>query len=42
MKTLNTINELIETSESERERRILDIIKSTFIEKIELQQYINL
>lgn len=35
MKTLNTINELIETAESERERRILDIIKSTFVEEIE-------
>lgn len=34
MKTLNTINELIETAESERERRILDIIKSTFVEEI--------
>lgn len=35
MKTLNTINKLMETVESERERCILDIIKSTFVEEIE-------
>lgn len=34
MKTLNTINELIEKTESENERRILDTIKNTLIEEV--------
>ena len=31
MKTLNTINELIEKAESKNERRILDTVKKTLI-----------
>lgn len=34
MKTLNTINELIEKAESENERRILDTVKNTLIEEV--------
>lgn len=34
MKTLNTINELIEKTESEREIRILDTIKNALIEEV--------
>ena len=34
MKTLNTINELIEKTESENERRILDTVKNTLIEEV--------
>lgn len=34
MKTLNTINELIEKAESENERRILDTVKNTLIGEV--------
>lgn len=34
MKTLNTINELIEKTESEREIRILDTVKNALIEEV--------
>jgi len=34
MKTLNAINVLIEKAESENERRILDTVKNTLIEKV--------
>lgn len=34
MKTLNTINELIEKTESENERRILDTVKNALIEEV--------
>lgn len=34
MKTLNTINELIEKEESENERRILDTVKNTLIGEV--------
>lgn len=34
MKTLNTINELIEKTESEREMRILDTVKNALIEEV--------
>lgn len=34
MKTLNTINELIEKAETENERRILDTIKNSLIEEV--------
>lgn len=34
MKTLNTINELIEKAESENERRILDAVKNALIEEV--------
>lgn len=34
MKTLNTINELIEKAESENERHILDTVKNTLIGEV--------
>lgn len=34
MKTLNTINELVEKAESENERRILDTVKNTLIGEV--------
>lgn len=34
MKTLNTINELIEKTESENERRLLDTVKNALIEEV--------
>lgn len=34
MKTLNTINELMEKTESEREMRILDTVKNALIEEV--------
>lgn len=34
MKTLNTINELIEKAESEHERHILDAVKNALIEEV--------
>lgn len=34
MKTLNIINVLIEKTESENERRILDTVKNTLIEEV--------
>ena len=34
MKTLNTINKLIEKTESEREMRILDTVKNALIEEV--------
>ena len=34
MKTLNTINELIEKAESDNERRILDTVKNTLIGEV--------
>lgn len=34
MKTLNTINELIEKAESENEKRILDTVKNTLIGEV--------
>lgn len=34
MKTLNTINELMKKTESEREMRILDTVKNALIEEV--------
>lgn len=34
MKTINTINELIEKAESEHERHILDTVKNALIEEV--------
>lgn len=34
MKTLNTINKLMEKTESEREMRILDTVKNALIEEV--------